>query len=219
MAKDRKTTQDQAGVGPDPRATRHLTPLSELPKVKVASDDPDIRGWPVFTSSGREIGTVDDLLVDTTLGEVVMLDIDVTATNRRTLAPIRAAWVDRDNRRVILDSAELAAGSEPPTLGREAHTREELERFGERYREAYGDDMSDRDLEESIRSADEARSREVRERAAPPPPAEPTAADLPVQRRAAPDERPGKVIEEVVVRRRVVPADEVPPASPRDPES
>jgi hypothetical protein len=41
-----------------------LKSLSQLENCSVESDEPDPRGWSVFTSSGRQIGTVIDLLIE-----------------------------------------------------------------------------------------------------------------------------------------------------------
>src|ERR671926_10286 len=156
MTKEIRTDRShEAGVGPDPRQARHLTPLSEIKNFRVAEGDPDIRGWSVYTSNGREIGVVTDLMVDTTRGEVVMLDIDLKGTDRCTLAPIRAAWVDTAHKRVILDGAQLGKDDELPTLGRAALTDDEARHFGERYERAYGGRGWDRDQEYRIRRANE----------------------------------------------------------------
>ena len=154
MAKNRNARElrDQAGVGPDARQVRHLRPLSEMKKVKVASGEPDIRGWNVFTSTGREVGEVRDLLVDTTIGQVVLLDIDVLGSDRRSLAPIRAAWVDRDHNRVVLDSAQLRDDEALPSFARTQTSDEEWNRFDTDYRRTYGsrgfDEESDWELED-----------------------------------------------------------------------
>ncbi len=132
MARDRKPSADEAGVGPDPRQTRHLTPLAELPRFRIKKGEPDIRGWSVYTSNGREVGSVDDLLVDTSIGEAVMLEIDLKDVDRRTAAPMRAAWIDRAHRRVILDSAFLTPDTELPGLGR-TPPAEELRQTADRY--------------------------------------------------------------------------------------
>jgi sporulation protein YlmC with PRC-barrel domain len=107
MARDPVTRglRDEADVGPDPRTARELKRLSEL-RYKVADGDPDIRGWKVYASTGRELGTVSDLLVDVDAGEVVMLDVDLRRNDRHTLAPIRAAWIDHATQRVVLDARE-----------------------------------------------------------------------------------------------------------------
>lgn len=157
MAKHRTTTRglrDEANVGPDPRRTRHLVPLKDLGKFKVADGEPDIRGWSAFTSTGREIGRVDELLVDTDSNEVVMLDIDLRRDDRHTLAPLRAAWVDHAARRVVIGADELS-DADLPTLGRTAAaTDADLRDFDDRYERAYGR-YHDDDRELRVRHADD----------------------------------------------------------------
>ena len=139
--------RDEASVGPDPRRTRHLVPLKELGKFKVVDGDPDIRGWAAFTSTGREIGHVSELLVDTDSNEVVMLDVDLRRDDRHTLVPLRAAWVDHAAQRVVVDVRELPADDELPSLARgAAATDEELRRFDEGYDRAYATYHDDREL-------------------------------------------------------------------------
>jgi hypothetical protein len=83
--------------------------------------EPDIRGWSVFTANGRELGDIQDLLVDTDLGEVVMIDIDLKRDDRHTLAPIKAAWIDRETHRVVLNTSmfdvdgEITSATVPDT--------------------------------------------------------------------------------------------------------
>lgn len=47
-----------------------------------------------------------------------MFDVNRGDTGDQTIAPLRAAWIDRDSKRVILDSAQLTPTSELPALGR-----------------------------------------------------------------------------------------------------
>ena len=101
--------RDEAGVGPNPNDARRLNPMRDLPDYKVADGEPDIRGWSVYAATGRELGVVADLLVDTDMGEVVMLDVDLRRDDRHTLAPIKAAWIDRDVRRVVLNTTMFDA--------------------------------------------------------------------------------------------------------------
>lgn len=130
--------RDEMNVGPDPRGSHHLVPLSELGKFKVADGEPDIRGWAAYTSTGREIGRVAELLVDPDANEVVMLDIDLRRDDRHTLAPIRAAWVDQSTKRVVVDVAAVTTGDELPALTRRAALSDaEVNEFDERYRQAY----------------------------------------------------------------------------------
>lgn len=56
---------------------KHLFYLNELSDYKVASDDPDVRGWPVKDKDNRVIGKVDNLLVNKNTERVVYLDVEV----------------------------------------------------------------------------------------------------------------------------------------------
>ncbi|GJG87122.1 hypothetical protein tb265_23030 [Gemmatimonadetes bacterium T265] len=187
MAKDStvRGLRDEATVGPDPSRARELRRLSEL-RYEVADGEPDVRGWTVYASTGREVGTVADLLVDTEAGEVVMLDVDLRRGDQHTFAPIRAAWIDHVTRRVVLDArafveaagtvgtppaAPAAAPSAPidgmpsrddgsafPTLPRSGPLSDaDIQRFNDEYVRAYGDRAADRDATWRVaRGADEA---------------------------------------------------------------
>lgn len=121
MPSHRDRRLDEAGVGPDPTQVRHLTPLRELRKWRVARGEPDVRGWRVFTSNGRHVGRVSDLLVDDTIAQVVILDVAVLATGKTVLVPLRVAWIDREHKRVILDGAQTVNTDDVlQALGREA---------------------------------------------------------------------------------------------------
>ncbi len=215
---------DLAGVGPDPKETRHLAPLHELDRFRIADGEPDIRGWHVFTSSGRDVGEVNDLLVDTSRGEVVMLDIDLEGTDRHSLAPIRAAWVDRDAKRVVLDGARFDADTELPSLRRGVVDDDEARQFARRYSDVYGDrggnvvlephDVADADRRERERERQiDREERDIdrqREREAERERAEAAASERREVRYPARDEpgsESGRVVEEVVVRRRVLDRD------------
>jgi sporulation protein YlmC with PRC-barrel domain len=172
--KPNRGMRDEAGVGPNPRDARRLNAMRELRDYKLVDGEPDIRGWNVFTATGRELGEVEDLLVDTELGEVVMLDIDLKRDDRHTLAPIKAAWIDRDTRRVVLNTTMFDADDDVPALQRvnEPIESESVRRFNERYERAYGEDGWDRDRDITIRRANDdmviARSDELRERGLQP---------------------------------------------------
>lgn len=113
--KDRgRGRSDAAGVGPYVRKDMRLARLSELDKYKIADGEPDIRGWEVRTISGRQLGEVAELLVDTDAGEVVMIDVDVRDSGRHGFAPVRAAMIDRTARVVRLDTGDLQ--DEPESL-------------------------------------------------------------------------------------------------------
>ncbi|WP_424494261.1 PRC-barrel domain-containing protein [Salinimicrobium sp. GXAS 041] len=56
---------------------RHLFYLNELSDYKVASDDPDVRGWDVRDADDRVVGKVENLLVNKVTEKVVYLDVEV----------------------------------------------------------------------------------------------------------------------------------------------
>lgn len=222
--------RDAAGVGPYKRDGVRLVRMKDLDGWHVADGEPDIRGWEVRTLSGREVGKVSDLLIDAELGEAVMLDVDLANSDRHTLAPLRAAQIDRADRVVRIDTADLEG--ELPSLARGAASTDDVRSFGDRYDKAYGDRGlrsdreylldrgDDRDLKFSRRDAEldaPAGDREV--------PLDRSGNDQPARLldskeiekrdvRYASDgaeetviERRPVVIEEVVVRRRVVQPD------------
>ncbi|HSQ28414.1 MAG TPA: PRC-barrel domain-containing protein [Gemmatimonadaceae bacterium] len=103
---DRKG-RDAAGVGPYATEREKLVPLRSLDSWTVSEGEPDIRGWELRTVSGRQLGTVNDLLIDPDANEVVMLDIDLPGRQDHTFVPIRIAQIDRARRVVLMDSADL----------------------------------------------------------------------------------------------------------------
>jgi sporulation protein YlmC with PRC-barrel domain len=180
--------RDEAGVGPNPNDARRLIPLRELDDYRVAEGEPDIRGWNVYTATGRELGDIEDLLVDTDMGEVVMVDIDLKRDDRHTLAPIKAAWIDRPNRRVVLNTSMFDVDDDIPALRRpgEPVESESVRSFNERYERAYGADGWDRDRDITIRRANE----DFRiSRSTPPPPLPPAAPVSAEPRRDIVDDR------------------------------
>lgn len=70
---DRGRTMTMAAE--DPPSAARIVPLSDLHGHKVASGDPDVRGWPVVAGDGRTVGRVDGLLVDTAKMRVRYLDV------------------------------------------------------------------------------------------------------------------------------------------------
>ena len=103
----RDRQRDAAGIGPYARDAERLVKLSDLGKWDVAEGEPDIRGWEVRTIGGRELGKVKELLVDPDAGEVVMMDVDLTGSDRHALVPLRIVEIDRPRRLVRMDSADL----------------------------------------------------------------------------------------------------------------
>ena len=107
---------------------RRLHFLRDLSDYKVASDDPDVRGWEVVDVNNRPVGKIDDLLVDIRREKVRYLDVDLNQDiisehhdpledNKASgvheyikrdgdihmIVPIGLARVDRDNKKVISD--------------------------------------------------------------------------------------------------------------------
>jgi len=171
---DRDRQRDAAGVGPYARDAERLVRLKDLGSWDVAEGEPDIRGWEVRTVGGRDLGKVQELLVDPDAGEVVMIDVDLSGSDRHALVPLRIVEVDRARRVVRMDSADL-------TPAEEAAVSEAKEREGK-----WADTGR-------VRYASRAGDEKVVER------------------------RP--IVEEVVVRRRLVDAKDAPPpdidAAPR----
>jgi hypothetical protein len=111
MDRNDRQQRDAAGVGPYAREREKLLPLSSLDSWTVSDGEPDIRGWDITTVNNRQLGTVEDLLVDTDAGEVVLIDVDLPGSDRHTFVPIRVVQIDRERRVVLMDSADLPASA------------------------------------------------------------------------------------------------------------
>jgi sporulation protein YlmC with PRC-barrel domain len=183
MARDKRGHRDLAGVGPDPDSSRRrLISLSDLDGFSIGDGEPDIRGWEVRTVGGRELGEVEDLLVDPDRGEVVMIEVDVRGESVHAEVPIRSVQLDRKHKHVIVDSGDLSGT--PRNAARARDRMDETERT--ELRTQYGSTPRD------VRYA--GRDRDVDEDSALTTEADETV----IERRP--------IVEEVVVRRR--PADE-----------
>ena|SRR5690348_4494544 len=106
---NRDRQRDAAGVGPYARDAERLVRLSDLGSWDVAEGEPDIRGWEVRTVGGRELGKIKELLVDPEAGEVIMMDVDLSGSDRHAMVPLRIVEIDRARRVVRMDSADLTA--------------------------------------------------------------------------------------------------------------
>jgi len=124
MSRNDREARDAAGVGPYARERERLVALSTLDAWKVSDGEPDIRGWEVRTVNNRQLGTVNDLLIDPDAGEAVLLDVDLPGSARHTFVPIRVVQIDRERRVVLMDSADLPAvdveRTDVPSGGRRA---------------------------------------------------------------------------------------------------
>ena len=204
MARDHdRLKQDHAGIGPDPGRISRLHRLSESHHYRIASGEPDIRGWEVRTLSGNHLGEVEDLLIDPHRGEVVMLDIDLDNSSERINLPIRGVQLDRSSRSVIVDSGDIREAQELVTHDR---VHEDARAHDVRDRGSDRDSVIDRNRDDEISDRDESqdiRYGAMRENASASsgPVSEGVVEETVVERRP--------IVEEVVVRRRVVEDDSV----------
>src|SRR5215813_8360195 len=106
-----REVQDVVSGEPFAREREALVPMSCLDSWTVSNDDPDIRGWDICTASGRQLGTVGDLLIDEQAGEVVLIDVDLPGTDRHTFVPIRVVRIERGRHVVTMDSADLPSAN------------------------------------------------------------------------------------------------------------
>lgn len=117
MAREANDRQgrDAAGIGPYAQEREKLVPLRSLDSWSVSEGEPDIRGWEVRTVSGRQLGTVNDLLIDPDANEVVMLDVDLPGRQAHTFVPIRIVQIDRARRIILMDSADFVVPESDPS--------------------------------------------------------------------------------------------------------
>ena len=104
--------------------------LDQLPDFKVASGDPDVRGWEVLSSDGLRIGEVQDLLVDRSAMKVRYLDVDLDedliadGADRHVLIPVGYARLDRDDDQVTVEGLSEEQIRAIPGYGREPITEQ-----------------------------------------------------------------------------------------------
>lgn len=91
---------------------RHLFKLTELDDYKVASGDPDVRGWSILDRDRNEFGRIDELIVDPERERVRYLDVvpntqrSVDEGDQHMLIPVGAARIDDDGNKVIVDEID-----------------------------------------------------------------------------------------------------------------
>ena len=121
----RRELGDTETYGDDGNTRPRLVNLKEASDLEVAEGDSDIRGWDMCTRDGQKIGTVEDLVVDTSLmrvrfiaGEVMLDDVSREST-RRVLIPIESAQLDEEEDNVIVELTMADARQLPTYDGRE----------------------------------------------------------------------------------------------------
>jgi len=92
----------------DQALPQHLQRLDDLDGYKVEEGDLDPRGWTVVSTDGRTLGTVEDLIVDTTTMKVRYFEVDLadaasttTVGDDYVLVDAATARVDEDRRQVV----------------------------------------------------------------------------------------------------------------------
>lgn len=125
MSEKDRLKRDSAGVGPEPRRTG-LHKMSGLKGFKVARGEPDIRGWEVRTLNGRNVGEVDDLLVDPESGDVVFMEVAMNNSDRHIELALRYAQLDREKKHVIVDSGDVDAHGSEYTPSPSQITRDDI---------------------------------------------------------------------------------------------
>jgi sporulation protein YlmC with PRC-barrel domain len=181
--------------------------LSESNHYRIASGEPDIRGWEVRNISGGHLGEVEDLLIDPHRGEVVMLDVDLDDSPDHINLPIRSVQLDRGNRSVIVDSGDIrdamAATAAERDRDRDYDRDREIDRDIDRDLDRERDDVREPDVRERVEAERAGEPRDVRY-SAPLRDRETSSkvVDGQVVEETVVERRP--IVEEVVVRRKVV---------------
>lgn len=96
----------------DQQLAQNLKRLDDLNGYGVEDGDLDPRGWTVVTTDGRMVGTVEDLIVDTSTMKVRYFEIDVddaTSGDDHLMADAVSARVDEDGRQIIVDAGTYGA--------------------------------------------------------------------------------------------------------------
>ena len=94
---------------------RHLYRLNELKDYKVASDDPDVRGWEILDRDNERFGTIRELIVDPEQKRVRYLDVEPSGDlssrtkDERLLIPIGVARLDKDHNNVVVSEIDKDA--------------------------------------------------------------------------------------------------------------
>jgi uncharacterized protein (TIGR02271 family) len=114
-----------------PSDTPRCAALRDLGDYEIAEGYPDPRGWRVRSSDGRDVGKVDDLIVDTgtmrTRYLAVRLDDEVAGDRDRhdVLVPIGAARLDDDRDDVVVNDLNADRFATLPTYDAGALTRDQ----------------------------------------------------------------------------------------------
>jgi len=142
----------------------NLKRFSDLDDVEVSDDDPDVRGWDVVTSDGRNLGEVKDLLVDTSTMKVRGLEVEIEGKrfnwddNRRVVIPVESLAVNEGHEKIVVnqladpDIARLPRYGERTGTAPERTYQESTRAAGdETYASGTADRPADRERDRSLR--------------------------------------------------------------------
>lgn len=79
-----------------------IVPLSLATGYSVASEDPDLIGWPMIGADGEVAGRIEELWIDR--ADRLIRYMQVSVGDGDVLAPMMMAKVDRRRRRVVIDA-------------------------------------------------------------------------------------------------------------------
>ncbi|HEX7051559.1 MAG TPA: PRC-barrel domain-containing protein [Longimicrobiales bacterium] len=78
-----------------PRSPAPLERLSDLPGYRVATGEPDIRGWRLITGQGHTTGIIEDLVVDPRFEKVRYVIVRLSRPPERVLIPVGFLQIDQ----------------------------------------------------------------------------------------------------------------------------
>lgn len=114
MDERRAREHDERRTHTGEATSRTMKPIEDYDDIKVVKDDPDVRGWDIYTQDRQRFGKVHTLIVDDSAMTVRYLDVDVdkdllTGRDRHhVLIPIGMARLDTDDKNVLLDELVVA---------------------------------------------------------------------------------------------------------------
>lgn len=117
-------------ISSDNDRSGRLVRLEEAKDFDIAKGSRDIRGWHVKTPDGRDIGKVDELIVDQAAKRVRYMDVKVNRKglgiddDRHILIPIGAAQLNEDGKNVMIERLPARGLAEAPAYSRGPITSE-----------------------------------------------------------------------------------------------
>lgn len=132
---------------------KHLKYLDNLKDYKVAKDNPDVRGWPLLDADKKEVGKIENFLVDMDAEAVRYLEVSIKPENKdaidtktaaggveephtirtkhedvRLIVPIGLARINQNDHNVFTDSITTENYRNLPVLSKGETPTEQFER-------------------------------------------------------------------------------------------